>query len=83
MNFVDEKDGAAAQMAVPFRVRHNRFDFFDAAQNGAERNELRAGGMGDDARERGLTDAGRSPQDDARHAILFDLPAQRFTRTQD
>jgi hypothetical protein len=40
MNLVDEQDGAAAHAAQALGIGHHRFDFLDAAQYRAERNEL-------------------------------------------
>jgi hypothetical protein len=34
----------------PLRIRHHRLDFLDAAQHGAERNELAMGSLGNNAR---------------------------------
>ena len=40
MNFIDEEHRAAAQAAVALGVGHHRLDFLDAAEHGAERDEI-------------------------------------------
>ena len=81
VDLVDEHKRAAAAPACRFRFRHDLADFLDARQNGAERDEPRARRGRDHARQRGLTGAWRTPQDDRLQPILLDGRPQRTSRT--
>ena len=61
VDFVDEDDRAAAHCAVAFGIHHDGLDFFDAAHDGAEGDEIRFGGFGDEAGQSGFADARRTP----------------------
>ena len=62
VDFVDEQHGAAAHAPIALGVGHHFLDFLDAAEHGAERDEVALGEPCDQAGERGLAYAGRSPR---------------------
>ena len=82
MDFVDEENGALAQAAQLFRVGHHGFDFLDAAEHGAEGDELAAGHARNQFRQRGLAHARRAPENNRRQLIALNLPPQRLLRPQ-
>ena len=83
MDFVDEQDRAAAELAQPLGIGHHGFDFLDPGQHGAEGKKLALRHARDDARQRGLADARRSPENERRQLIALDLRAQRLARAED
>ena len=84
MNLVDEDDRATTGAAPPILRRgHDLFDFLDARQHRAEWNEVRLGQLRDDAGERRLAGARRSPQDDGLQQVALDRLAQRLAGTED
>ncbi len=84
MDLVHEDDRAAAGAAPPIlRRRHDLLDLLDAGQHRAERDEMRLGQLRDDAGERGLAGARRSPEDDRLQQVAFDGLAQRFAGAED
>ena len=83
VDLVDEENGAAAQAAQRLGVGHHGLDFLDAAQHRAEGDELALGDAGDQVGERGLADAGRSPQNDRGQFVALDLAAQRLAGAED
>ena len=83
MNFVDENHRAAAELAGSLGIGHHRLDFLDAGEDRAEGDEIRTGESGDQARQRRLADAGRSPQDQRLQLIALDLHAQRLAGRED
>src|SRR5262249_48213967 len=64
-------------------VGHYRLDFLDAAEHGAEGDELAVSDACDQAGERGFADAGRTPKNDRAELVAFDLLAQRLARPED
>ena len=83
VNLVDEDDGSPLQL--PARVLgggHHLLDFLDAGHDGAERHEARLRRLRNQARERGLAGARRSPQDDRLQPIALDGLAQRPARRE-
>ena len=81
MDLVDEDDRAAAEPAAAVLGRgHDVLDFLDAREHGAEGDELRVGEVGDEARERRLAGARRSPEDDRLQQVALDRLAQRPAR---
>jgi len=84
MDLIDEQDGAVAPCAAAASASgHHRLDFLDAAEDGAEGNELRSGVIaGDELGQRRLAGAGRSPEDDRGEFIALDLAAQRLLRPE-
>jgi hypothetical protein len=78
MNFVDEQDGACAPGSGLLRVGHDLFDFFYAGEYGGEFDEGGLCGFGDDFRQRGLADTGRSPENHRRRIVALDLYAKRL-----
>ena len=83
MDLVDEHDGAVSHAAVFFGVRHHDFDFLDAAQHGAEGDELAAGQLRDEPRQGRLADTRRPPEDNRSQRVGFDLAAQRLAGAED
>ena len=82
MNFVDEDDGAMAGAGFLLTHGHNFFDFLDTSKNGAERNEFGTCQTRNEAREGGLSTAGRAPEEHGAEIVVFDLNAKRFARTE-
>ena len=83
MNFVDEHDRAAPELAGALRIGHHRLDFFDASENGAEGNKIGLRETRDQARQRRFADPGRAPQNQRLQLIALDLDAQRLSRRED
>ena len=73
VNFVDEHNRPRAVLSCPLRVCHDCFDFLDPGQNRRELNELRFRHVGNDLGERGLSRAGRSPENQGADIISLDL----------
>ena len=83
MNLVDEHDRAAVGRLAQVRGGdHHLADFLDAREDGAERYELRLRHVRDDARQRRLAGARRTPEDDRLQQIALDRFAQRFARRE-
>ena len=81
MDLVDEQDRPAAEAAPRlFGFRHDGADFLDAGQHRAERDEVRAGDVRDQARQRRLAGAGRAPQNDRLQLIAIDGEPERPSR---
>ena len=78
MHFVHEDDGAASGAAGVFGGGHHVLDFADAAEHRAEGHEFGVRAAGDQARQRGLAAAGRSPEDHRAEVIALDGYAQRL-----
>src|SRR6202142_559942 len=83
VDLVDEQQRAAPELAVALGLGHDGLDFLDAAEHGAEGDEIGPRDAGDEAGQRGLADAGRSPQNDRAELAAFDLRAQRLRRAED
>ena len=84
VDLVDEEDRPAAQAPPRFlRFRHDRANLLDAGEHRAERDEVGARDVRDQARERRLAGAGRAPEDDRLQAILLDRAAQRTPRADE
>ena len=62
---------------------HDFFNFFDAAEDGAEGDEFGARAARDHASESGLAAAGRAPQDHRGDLVVFDLLAQGFAGAEE
>jgi len=69
---------SSSKAAAQLRRRHHLLDFLDARKHRTERDELRLRHVGDDARQRRLAGAGRSPQDDRLQEVALDCLAQRL-----
>jgi hypothetical protein len=74
VDFIHEKNRAAAHPAQALGIRHHSLDFLDAGEHGAEGDELATGDVGDQMGERGLAHAGRSPEDDRGQRSRFQKP---------
>src|SRR5437667_11608468 len=83
MNLIDEENRAPAILRGALGVGHHSLDFFDSAGHRTERDEITASTFGDDLGKSRLARSRRSPQDQRRNFVAFDLPAQRFTRRED
>ena len=77
MDFVDEEDGAPAELTHPFGAGHDLLDFANAARDGAEIDELGLREVGDDIRKGCLADAGRPPEDHRGNLVLLDHRAKQ------
>ncbi len=77
VHLVDEQDGAAAAaLQRGVRAFHCLADVLDAGQHRRQRDEVGVEGAGEDACQRGLADAGRSPQDHGVRHLRLDRHAQ-------
>ena len=65
------------------RGRHDVLDLLDPGHDRAELDEMRFRHLGDDARERGLARAWRTPEDDRVEHVTLDGLTQRSARRQD
>src|SRR5688572_364354 len=84
MDLVDEDDGLRAARLTRFaRFLHQRPDVLDRGGGGRERDESRPRGLGDDARQRGLPRAGRTPEDHRRDAVALDGVAKKAALAED
>ena len=83
MDFVDEDDGSLAAVGLSFGGGHDLLDFLDAGKHGGEGYELGTGEAGDDARERGFSAAGRTPEEHGADFVAFDLRAKRFAGAEE
>ena len=77
VDFVDEHDGAAAHGAQPLGIRHHGLDLLDAAEDRAVSHELAVREARDEAGERGLPDAGRSPENDGAQSVSRSICTRR------
>ncbi len=82
VNFVDEDDGAMAGAGFLLGHGHDFLYLLDAGEDGAEGDKLGAGQARDEARERGLSAAGRAPEEHGAEIVVFDLNAKRLARTE-
>ena len=83
VDLVDEDDRApAGRSRGSLGVGHHVLDLLDAGEHGAERHEPRLRRVGDDARERRLAGARRSPEDDRLQQVALDGLAQRPARRE-
>ena len=79
MNFVDEHDRAASRRAADLLgVPHDVPDFFDAREDGAERDKPRLRRIRNDPRERRLPGAWWTPEDDRLEQVPLDRLAERL-----
>ena len=69
--------------AIALGVGHHGFDLLYSAEHRAKRDEIAVRQARNDARQRGLADAGRSPEDDGAELVALDLDAQRLARAED
>ena len=76
VDLVDEDDRLPSEDAPLFRLPHHVLDVLDPARHGRERHEAGVGRQGDDVRERGLSHAGRPPEDHRRDLVVRDHPAE-------
>src|SRR5260370_12671194 len=83
MDLVDEYQGSPAQPFIALRIRHHGLDFLDAAQHGAEWNEVGVSEAGDYASQRGLPHARGAPENNGAQLIAIDLGSERLTWRQD
>ena len=78
VDLVDEQNRpTAGRTALPLGRRHDFADVLDAREHRAELHEMRAGHSRDDAGERGLARARRSPEDDRLQEVALDRLSQR------
>ena len=81
MNLVDEQDRAPASTpARLLRLGHDGPDLLDAGEDGAEGDEVRTSGGGDESRQGRFAGTGRSPQDDRLQPVFLDGFSQRAAR---
>jgi hypothetical protein len=84
VDLVDEEQGApAGRGAQPLGVGHDALDLGDPRDHRREGHELGARRGGDQARERRLAGPRRAPEDQGRHPVRFDHPAQEAVRPDD
>ena len=82
MHFVDEYDGASAGAPCVFGSGHHVFDLSNAAHYRAEGDKFGMRAPRNQARERGLAAAGRSPENHRTEVVGFDGRAQRLSRAE-
>ena len=82
MNFVHKDDGALAEAAGLLGLLHDLADFLDAAGNGGEVDEGGLCFVGDNAGERRLADAGRTPEDHGGDPVAVNEGAQDLARAE-
>ena len=82
MHLVHEDDGAASGAARVLGGGHDVLDFANAAEHRAEGHELGMGAARDQARQRRLAAARRTPQDHRAELIVLDGHAQRLAGTE-
>src|SRR6266851_1012833 len=82
MDLVDEYQGSPAQPFIALRIRHHGLDFLDAAQHGAEWNEVAVSEAGDDASQRGFSHTRRAPENDGAQLIAVNLRTERLARRE-
>ena len=84
VDFVHEEDRALAELpAALLRLRDRLPDVGDAGQHRVDGDEVAAGGVGDDARQRRLARARRPVEDDRAELVGLDRPAQQPSRPDD
>ena len=77
VDLVDEEQGAAAVLAAEAGGLEDLLQVGDAGEDGADLHEGEVGGVGEEARDGGLADAGRAPEDDGAEVALGEHPAER------
>ena len=84
VHLVDKDDGCLGLETVPglFGPLDRRADVLDAAEHRADGEELRVEGLRHQARDRGLADPGRPPEDAAVRTPRLEGDAQRHAGTQ-
>ena len=84
VDLVDEDDRLRpARFPLAARLLHQRPDLFDRGAGGGKGHELRAGLVGDDARQRRLAGAGRAPEDHRRDAVALDGGAEKASLAEE
>ncbi len=83
MHFVDEHNGPLAGARFALGIRHHFFNFLDAGEHRAERNKFRAREPRNQARQRGLAAARRSPEEHGAEIVIFNLHAQRLAGAEE
>ena len=78
MHFVDKNNGPASGAPRVFGGGHHVLDLANAAEHRAEGDKFGVRAARDQARERGLAAAGRSPQNHRAEIVAFDGHAQRL-----
>src|SRR5215468_7443777 len=77
MDFINEENRTAGQLRADLgRVLHHLAYLLDARSDRAERDELRRRAVGDDSGERGLTGAGRPPEDQRGQTVFINQAPQ-------
>ena len=64
VDFIDEEEGALAGFAAAPGFIEGALQIGNAGEDGGERDEMQPGGCGEQARDRGFTNAGRAPEDE-------------------
>lgn len=84
VHLVHEHDGALLQQSAlgGLRLLHGLADVLDAAQHGADGDELRIKGIGHQARNRGLAHSRRPPEYATVRATRLEGQAQRHALSQ-
>ena len=83
MDLVDEQDGVATVLVeILLRLLHRSADVLDAGKHRRQRNEFTVEGIGHEPRQRGLADAGRSPQDHRMDLAGLEGQSQRLARAE-
>ena len=77
VDLVDEEQGAAAVLAAEAGGLEDLLQVGDAGEDGADLHEGEVGGVGEEAGDGGLADAGRAPEDDGAEVALGEHPAER------
>ena len=81
MNLIDEQDRLLPRCAEPICGRREHAAHFgDIAFHAADPNKFRVRHLGDDARQRGLSAAGRPIENHRGQAIGFNRATQKFAR---
>ena len=84
VDFIHEQERAASvDVSLMLGLLHDRFDLFDAGNDGAEGDEVRFTTMRDDASEGGLAGARGTPQNQRADGVFFDRGRERCVRTGD
>lgn len=83
VDFVDEDDGADAGAGAAFGFGHDFFDFFYAAEDGAEGDEFAFRETSDEASESGFAAAGRAPEEHGAKIVRFNLDAEGFAGAEE
>ena len=84
VHLVHEQDSAAASLlGMPVGFLDRIAQVLDSGQHGVDGDEVRAGGVGDDPRQGGLSGSGRSVEDDRGELVRLDRAAQQPARSDD